>query len=133
MALDDITWSKTAVRKPLTKSIEQLNRFIAQYENWIIEGCYGDLIEAALPHCTELIYLNPTVEVCIAHCKARPWEPDKYPDASTQQAMLEMLVEWVRQYPHREDEFGLKRHRAIYDGFAGMKRELHKPEQFYAL
>jgi len=29
----------------------------------------------------------------------------------------------VRQYDTRDDEYGLARHRAIFDGFAGPKRE----------
>jgi hypothetical protein len=37
--------------------------------------------------------------------------------------MLVPLVAWVAEYATRDDEFGLARHRAIFDGFAGPKRE----------
>ncbi len=37
--------------------------------------------------------------------------------------MLEDLINWVREYEQREDEYGLARHRAIYDNFQGTKRE----------
>lgn len=35
-------------------------------EQWVIEGCYGDLILAALPSRTELRFLNPGIEACVA-------------------------------------------------------------------
>ncbi len=42
----------------------------------MLEGCYGDLVEAALPHCTELKFINPGVAVCVDYCRGRPWEAD---------------------------------------------------------
>jgi len=93
------------------------------HSQWIIEGCYGDLVEAALPHCSELRFLNPGVEVAVQHCLMRPWEPDKFPSAKAQQAVLDYLVSWVREYETRNDEFGLQRHRRVFDSFTGNKRE----------
>lgn len=37
--------------------------------------------------------------------------------------MLRELIEWVREYETREDEYGLARHRRIFDDFKGPKRE----------
>ena len=130
LSLDAITWTQAAVRKPVDESRRELLAFIEQHPGWIIEGCYGDLIEAALPNCEELRFLNPGVERCIAHCQARPWERDKYPTREEQDAMLAALIDWVRQYDTREDEFGLHRHRAIFDGFMGTKREFASPADF---
>ena len=36
---------------------------------------------------------------------------------------FDLLPDWVRRYDVREDEYGLARHRALSDGFAGPKRE----------
>ena len=99
------------------------DEFIDSNEHWVMEGCYADLVEAALPHSTELRFLNPGVETCVAHCLSRPWEPSKFPSAEEQNAMLQTLVAWVREYETRDDEYGLKRHRFIYDHFGGIKRE----------
>lgn len=123
LSLDAIAFGKGAQRRPLPESIAELRRFIARHPQWILEGCYGDLVEAALGDCTELRFLNPGVEACVAHCRSRPWEPDKFASAAEQQAMLEVLIDWVRQYETRDDEYGLKRHRAIFERFAGPKRE----------
>src|SRR5690606_4473886 len=106
-------------------SIADVERFIADHESWIIEGCYADIIEAVLHHCDELIFLNPGVDVCIAHCRARPWEPEKFRSPEEQDENLDNLIAWVASYETRDDEHGLNRHRALFDVFSGKKRELN--------
>jgi len=96
----------------------------------VIEGCYSDLVEAALPHCTELRFLNPGVEVCVEHCLRRPWEPEKFATEAEQNANLENLIQWVREYETRDDEYGLKRHRRVFDAFLGAKREYRSVEDY---
>jgi adenylate kinase family enzyme len=123
LSLDEIAWNPGVQRKPLPESLDLLNKFLNANGEWVIEGCYGDLIEAALPHCTELRFLNPGAEACVAHCHQRPWEPEKFSSREEQDAMLKQLVAWVKAYDTRDDEFGLKRHREIFDQFDGPKRE----------
>lgn len=123
LSLDEIAWNDGPERKPLAESLELLDAFMSRNDEWIIEGCYGDLVEAALAHCTELRFLNPGVEVCVEHCRRRPWEPEKFPTREAQDAMLERLIEWVREYDTRDDEYGLRRHRTLFDRFDGNKRE----------
>lgn len=123
LSLDEIAWEQGTEREPLEVSLSELQQFIAANDHWIIEGCYGDLLEAALPYCTELRFLNPGVDVCVEHCRQRPWEPKKFASAAEQQAMLENLIQWVRDYETRDDEYGLKRHRQIFDSFTGNKHE----------
>lgn len=123
LSLDEIAWGEGAERLPLAQSLSRLADFLRCNSQWVIEGCYGDLVEAALPYCTELVFLNPGVEVCVAHCLRRPWEPAKFPTEAAQKQMLASLVGWVRQYETRDDEYGLARHRYIFAAFAGRKRE----------
>jgi adenylate kinase family enzyme len=123
LSLDQIAWDDGPKRKPLEVSLRTLSDFLQSNKEWVIEGCYGDLIEAALPYCTELRFLNPGVEVCVAHCHRRPWESEKFSSPENQAAMLGMLVQWVRQYDTRDDEYGLKRHRQVFERFDGPKRE----------
>lgn len=123
LSLDQIAWNEGVKRKPLAESVQLLLKFIESHPEWIIEGCYGDLIEAALPYCTELRFLNPGIETCVAHCQSRPWEPEKFPTPEAQHAMLDHLITWVKEYADRDDEYSLKRHRAIFDSFTGSKRE----------
>jgi adenylate kinase family enzyme len=130
LSLDEIAWNPGAQRKPLPDSLELLTTFLERNDRWIIEGCYSDLVEAALPHCTELRFLNPGIEVCVAHCYRRPWEPEKFASAEEQQAMLEQLVLWVNQYEHRDDEYGLKRHRQMFERFSGAKREFTSVDSY---
>ena len=140
LSLDEIAWDdgpnqdkieQRYVRKPLEVSLRMLHTFIQSNERWIIEGCYSDLIQAALPYCTEFRFLNPGIEVCMAHCHRRPWEPEKYSSPEDQAAMLTQLVQWVREYETREDEYGLKRHRQVFEQFAGRKREYTSVECYF--
>jgi len=121
--LDSITWQTPGIRKALADTLRLLEEFVASNTRWVIEGCYGDVVEAATRWCTELRFLNPGVEVCVANCRNRPWEPSKFPSKEAQDEMLSVLVEWVRQYETRDDEYGLRRHTEVFEAFAGSKRE----------
>ena len=130
LSLDAVAFAEGARRLPLDDSIAAVERFIAANPSWIIEGCYGDIIEPVLHLCDELIFLNPGVETCVAHCRARPWEPEKFPSRQAQDDNLENLIAWVRDYDSRDDEYGLARHRALYQSFRGRKREFNDPRQY---
>lgn len=127
--LDAIVWEpgKIAVPRPDEAVRADLATFIAAHRDWVIEGCYGELIEAALPAAGELVFLNPGVEVCLAHNRQRPWEPHKYASKAEQDAMLEPLLDWVRGYYQREDAWSYAAHRRLFDGHEGPKRELLTP------
>src|SRR5262245_5899028 len=125
--LDTVAWEPGIApprRAPLATSIAALDAFTAEHPRWVIEGCYADLLAPAAARSTLLVFLNPGVDACVAHCRARPWEPHKYATKAEQDANLEMLVTWVRDYETRTDEFSLRSHRALFDGFTGPKREL---------
>jgi hypothetical protein len=131
LSLDDIAWNPGPQRKPLAESLALLDDFLKQNDSWVIEGCYGDLIEAALPHCDELRFLNPGLEACLLNCKQRPWEPDKFESPAAQEAMLNTLIAWVKEYDTRTDEYGLQRHRRIFEAFIGAKREYRSLESYF--
>ena len=130
LSLDEVAFRGGTERRPLQDSIAYAKRFIAKNASWIIEGCYSDIIEPILPDCEELIFLNPSVDTCVEHCRRRPWEPEKFPSAQEQDDNLENLIQWVRDYEIRNDEYGLRRHRALYESFQGKKREFTHPSQY---
>jgi adenylate kinase family enzyme len=116
--LDTIAWERPGVRAAADESARVLLRFIETSDGWVIEGCYSGLLEVAAAHSTELVFLNPGVEACVENCEARPWEPHKYETREAQDANLRMLVEWVREYETRDDEFSLREHRRLFDAHA---------------
>ncbi len=130
LSLDEVAFDGGTQRRPLQDSVEDVERWIAGHENWIIEGCYADIIEPVLKYCDELIFLNPGVNACTAHCLSRPWEPEKFATREEQDENLENLLQWVRSYESRADEYGLPRHRALYDSFQGRKREFTDPGEY---
>jgi adenylate kinase family enzyme len=121
--LDTLAWGATAERRPLRDSVAEIHAFVDREAGWVVEGCYADLLDAVVPFATELRFLNPGVEACIANCRARPWEPHKYASREEQDARLDFLLGWVRDYEAREDEYSLAAHRRLFDAFAGPKRE----------
>lgn len=123
--LDSIVWEpgKIAVQRPAADIHASLKEFISTNAHWVIEGCYGELVQMAAPYCSELIFLNPGAEICLANNLRRPWEPHKYASKAEQDAMLENLQKWVASYYERDDAWSYKAHRAIFDAFAGAKSE----------
>lgn len=78
--LDSIVWEpgKIAVQRQPEDIAASLHAFTHSEGSWVIEGCYGELVEAASQHCTELVFLNPGCDACLANNLPRPWEPHKY-------------------------------------------------------
>jgi adenylate kinase family enzyme len=121
--LDTIAWQPITPpeRVPLEESLKHITVFTETYPNWIIEGCYSDLLELALPLANEVIFLNLSVEDCIANARNRPWEPHKYDSPEAQDRNLAMLIDWIAQYPQRTDTFSRASHEALYERFSGKK------------
>jgi dihydrofolate reductase/adenylate kinase family enzyme len=130
LSLDEVAFQGGTERRPLQESVEAVRRWISEHDSWIIEGCYADILEPVLACADELIFLNPGVEACLAHCRSRPWEPEKFSSREEQDANLDNLLQWVGSYETRSDEYGLARHRALYESFAGKKREFCQPEAY---
>jgi adenylate kinase family enzyme len=130
LSLNEVAWDSGITRNALGESRQLLQKFIETHDNWIIEGCYSDLIETALPFCDELRFLNPGIATCIRHCRSRPWEPERYFSPEEQTEMLEPLIQWLTSYDTRTDEFGLSRHRALFDGFPGKKVEYTSADEY---
>jgi len=124
--LDTIVWEpgQIAVPRPAEEVKADLLAFFAANPRWVAEGCYGDLVELALPYCSELVFMNPGRERCLANNRQRPWEPHKYESKEKQDSMLPSLLDWVAQYYERADAMSYAVHRRIFDAFAGPKREL---------
>lgn len=130
--LDTVAWERncsTPTRRLLADSEQLIAPFLEKNESWVIEGCYSDLLELVIRHCTEVIFLNPGTEVCATNCRNRPWEPHKYSSREEQDANLDMLLAWVAQYEQRIDEFSLQAHRRIFDSFTGEKFEYTSNER----
>lgn len=125
--LDTVAWEpeRPTTLKPEHAAREDVHAFCLNHERWIVEGCYANLIEAALTHSPHLILLNPGEEVCLANCRARPWEPHKYASQSAQDANLQFLLSWVSDYYTRGGPLSLAAHEACFEAYPGPKRELN--------
>lgn len=121
--LDTLAWLPTSPPRRDPDGAAKLDAVLGN-ERWVIEGCYADLLARAASRCTELVFLDPGADVCIEHARARPWEPHKYTSKEAQDANLPMLIDWIRAYETRTDEFSRQAHRALFESFPGAKREV---------
>lgn len=124
--LDSLAWLPTdpPQRAPLDTSLSSIHAFIAAHPHWVIEGCYTDLLRGVAADADALIFLNLSVDACVANARQRPWEPHKYASKAAQDANLAMLLDWIRDYPIREGVFSLAAHQAFFDVFTGKKTML---------
>lgn len=121
--LDTIAWQNTSppVRVSLNESKKHIEHFLAVNRRWVIEGCYADLLNFVASEANKAVFLHLSVEDCIKNAKSRPWEPHKYKTAQDQQANLNMLINWIEQYPHRNDTFSEQAHLNLFHSFEGEK------------
>jgi adenylate kinase family enzyme len=126
--LDTIVWEPNAVAvpRPEARVLEDLERFCAASTRWILEGCYADVVRASLRWEPELVFLNPGEEVCLRHCRERPWEPHKYVSKAEQDDKLGFLLAWVSEYYRRDGSMSLRAHRDVFDAYGGRKREVNR-------
>ena len=130
--LDNLAWLNTQPprRKPLKESIRAIDDFLLGDAGWVIEGCYSDLLAYVSTRANKVVFLNPGTGACIKNCENRPWEPHKYISKEEQDKNLDMLIDWVKDYETREDEFSLKSHMSLYELYKGEKALVKKGESY---
>lgn len=124
--LDTLAWQPTnpPTRKPLHESKSTIEQFTNANNQWVIEGCYTDLLELVSGQATEIIFMDLPIAACIENAKSRPWEPHKYESKQAQDANLEMLINWIADYERRTDTFSRQAHFQFYQQFLGKKRRI---------
>jgi adenylate kinase family enzyme len=129
--LDSVAWEpgQPAVARSSLLAEVDISTFCTTNTRWVLEGCYGNLIEAALQFQPFLIFLNPGLETCTANCLKRPWESHKYRSKQEQDANLEFLLSWVAEYYTRDGPMSLAAHQAVFDKYPGRKVELQRVPQ----
>jgi adenylate kinase family enzyme len=116
--LDHIHWLDKVGVKRDEEEAKELVAALAAKPNWIIEGVYGWLAEAALPRATALIWLDMSPEVCRDSLVLRgPWR-----DATAEQHAD--FLAWAEAYWLRKTSSSFDGHLALFDGFGGFKRRL---------
>lgn len=121
--LDTLAWLpvQPPERAPLEESERKITGFIEANDSWVIEGCYTDLIKIAGQDANEVIFLNLTINQCVANATKRQWEPHKYESKKAQDNNLSMLLNWIKDYAVRDDSFSLSSHLRFFEGFHGRK------------
>lgn len=124
--LDILAWlpSSPPERRSIEQAYEEIQSFTECNDEWVVEGCYADLLELLKPFATEAIFMNLPVYLCQENARNRSWEPHKYESKEAQDSNLAMLLEWIAGYVDRDDSLSYSAHRALYDSFQGKKTEI---------
>jgi adenylate kinase family enzyme len=124
--LDVLAWLPSSIpeRRALQQAYEKIQDFIRENDEWVVEGCYADLLELVKPFAIQAIFLNLPVNLCIKNAKNRPWESHKYASKKAQDENLEMLLDWIAEYMVRNDSLSYSAHIALYNSFSGKKTEI---------
>ena len=128
--LDTLAWEpgQVAVARDPEQAKADLESFCREHPDWVVEGCYGSLIQASLSQDPELIFMDPGVETCLRHGRNRPWEPHKYASREAQDRHLEFLQGWVADYDRRDGDMSRRAHLALFESYGGAKRRLVRAE-----
>ena len=126
--LDIVAWEPDRVAVPRSHAVAaaDVNAFCRSYPQWVLEGCYPELIATALNFRPHLLLLDPGMDQCLANCRARPWEPHKYRSRAEQDRKLGMLLAWVEGYYHRDGDMSLASHEALFEAYRGPKQRLSR-------
>ncbi len=133
--LDTLAWQNTnpPQRLPLNESQSQINEFLSSHESWVVEGCYGDLIEFVTPQATKVIFMDLSIDDCVENAKNREWEPHKYSSKEEQDKNLSMLIDWIRNYNVRADTFSRDSHSSIFESYEGSKVKISSNKESQAI
>jgi adenylate kinase family enzyme len=129
--LDTIAWvpGQIAAERATTEAKALVRAFCEASEDWIVEGCYAQLTQAALDHRPLLLFMNPGLAQCLENCRSRPWEPHKYASKKEQDERLDFLLTWVADYYTRSGDLSYAEHRACFESYSGPKREIRGTPQ----
>jgi adenylate kinase family enzyme len=129
--LDTVAWEPGQIGVPRAPAAARSDvlKFCESGRDWVVEGCYAHLVEAALASGAHLVFLNPGMAQCVANCRSRPWEQHKYASSAEQDKHLSFLLTWVGEYYTRQGDMSLEGHRALFDAYQGPKLELTEQPQ----
>lgn len=124
--LDILAWlpSNPPERRPIEQVQEQIQTFISENNEWVVEGCYADLLELVKPFANEAIFMNLSTQLCQENARNRPWEPHKYESKEAQDNNLPMLLDWIAGYEERGDSLSYGAHSSLFQGFQDKKTEI---------
>ena len=123
--LDSVAWEpgQVAVQRSAAAAEADVRKFCSGSDDWVVEGCYANLVRVALRFDARLLFMNPGEDQCVRHCKSRPWEPQKYSSKEEQDERLAFLLSWVGEYYRRDGEMSLSAHADCFRAYPGPKHE----------
>jgi adenylate kinase family enzyme len=115
LSLDNIVWTcNQFTQKHTPQNITQAVTNFLVFENWIIEGVYGDLIHQTLKTATHLIWLDLPWNICKKNISDRHFTLQSTSD-------LSLILSWGEEYETRDYETSKKYHETLFQEFTKAK------------
>lgn len=130
LELDHCVWDASAsepTMRPDSAIQDDVQRFVANNQRWVIEGCYAKWAKFTLAYAPTLVFLDLPMEACVDHCRARPWQAEKFASKSAQDRTLPFLLDWVRAYYTRGDDSSRIAHNRVFEQYSGPKHRITEP------
>jgi adenylate kinase family enzyme len=96
----------------------ELAAHASQADRWVIEGIYGWLVEPVQPRATTLVWLCIDEGECAANIRQRGMRRNGSAES------FDALLQWAQTYRTRSGSSSYAAHEAIFNGFAGEKKQL---------
>ncbi len=94
---------------------------LAQGENWIVEGVFGELVQAFFANAEQLIWLDLDQETCLNSLLQRGSEGYNQLDQQSAEENFQKLLTWASAYWQREDLRSHRGHANLFTQFNGKK------------
>lgn len=134
MQLDQLVFDRVPIHRsggPKTKAVlrdsEERNELLRSFlsgDRWILEGVYGKLLKRALGTATCFVWIDRSMEECLAGIEERGAQMMTQYGRDLSPAQKEKMIERVRNYRTRDDHLGYKTHRQLFESFTGEKKRI---------
>lgn len=94
---------------------------LAQGENWIVEGVFGELAQAFFANAEQLIWLDIDQETCLNSLLQRGSEGFNQLDQQSAEENFQKLLTWASAYWQRQDLRSRCGHALLFEQFNGKK------------
>jgi adenylate kinase family enzyme len=120
--LDGLFWEPGGFdRKRSKETVYAEIATLATGQCWIVEGVFGELVQAFLPNADLLIWLNLDWATCRQSLLQRGSESSKQLDRQAAETNFTKLIEWAAAYWQRDDARSYQGHQALFTQFGGDK------------
>jgi len=128
--LDNLFWLPSGFDEKRSK--EEVNQLITQsktYNDWIVEGVFGELAKQYFDEAERLIWLDTPWDLCRSRLQQRGSESKKHMGRKQSEDGLVNMIEWASHYYNRTDFRSYSGHQFLFTSFQEYKVQLKSEDE----